>query len=57
MAIEIVKKEIYKVVDGTAVKIETIEEEVEVQTAEELIAEKEAKLLELYEELKQLKGE
>jgi hypothetical protein len=33
------------------------EVEIEVQTQEELIAEKEAKLLAIYEELKQLKGE
>ena len=31
--------------------------EIEVQTQEELIAEKEAKLLAMYEELKSLKGE
>lgn len=57
MATEIVKQEIYTTIDGVASLVEVKEVEVDVPTPEEVIAEKEAKLLELYEELKALKGE
>jgi outer membrane protein TolC len=57
MNTEIVKQEIYKVVDGVTTKVETKEIEVQVPTTEELVAEKEAQLLKMYEELKALKGE
>jgi hypothetical protein len=48
-----VRNEIYD--DNGLVRVEFIE--VEEPTAEELVAEKEAQLLALYEELKALKGE
>ena len=41
--------------DGTVISSQVIETEVEVPTDEELIAEKEAKLLEMYAELQALK--
>lgn len=55
MATEIVKQEIYTTIDGVASLVETKEIEVEVSTTEEIIAEKEATLLKIYEELKALK--
>jgi hypothetical protein len=48
-----VRNEIYD--DNGLIRVEYIE--VEEPTAEELVAEKEAQLLALYEELKALKGE
>lgn len=42
--------------DGSFEKIEEIVE-VEVQSTEEIIADKEAQLLEIYSEIQQLKGE
>jgi hypothetical protein len=48
-----IRKEIYD--DNGLVRVEFIE--VEEPTQEELIAQKEAELLALYEELKRLKGE
>lgn len=53
--IEIHREEIYHVVNGVSTLIEVIETEVEVPTEQELIAEKEAKLLEIYQELQALK--
>jgi len=41
--------------DGTVISSQVIETEVEVPTDEEIIAEKEAKLLEMYAELQALK--
>ena len=55
MATEIVKQEIYTTIDGVASLVETKEIEVEVSTTEEIIAEKEATLLKIYEELQALK--
>ena len=49
------RNEIYKNVNGVTTLIEVIETEIEVQTQEEIIAEKEAKLLEMYAELNALK--
>lgn len=43
--------------DGTTIVVDTITEEVEVPSTEELIAEKEAKLLKMYEELEALKSQ
>jgi hypothetical protein len=52
---EILRNEIYETVNGVTTLIEVIETEIEVQTQEEIIAEKEAKLLEMYAELNALK--
>jgi hypothetical protein len=52
---EILRNEIYETVNGVATLVEVIETEIEVQTQEEIIAEKEAKLLEMYAELNALK--
>lgn len=53
---QIVRYENYEVDDqGVSTLVEVIETEVEVPTQEELIAEKEAKLLEMYAELQALK--
>ena len=49
-------QEIYEVNNGVSVLVETIETEVEVPTQEEVIAEKEAALLAMYEELEELKN-
>ena len=57
MATEKQREEYYEVVDGVTTLVEVKEVDVEVPSKEETIAEKEAKLLELYEELKELKGE
>ena len=54
---EIKRTEFYEMKDGIAVLKEVIEQEVEVQTAEELIAEKEAELLKMYQEIQLLKNE
>jgi len=47
--------EIYEVNNGVSVLVETIETEIEVPTNEEIIAEKEAQLLAMYEEIQALK--
>lgn len=52
---EIQRKEIYEVVDGVTTLKEVIETEVEVPTQEEIIADKEAQLLAIYEEIQSLK--
>ena len=57
MATEKQRQEYYKVVVGETTLVEVKEVDVEVPSVEETIAEKEAKLLEIYEELKELKGE
>ena len=54
---KILREEIYETVDGVSTLIEVIEKEIEVPTIEEVIAEKEAKLLEMYEEIQKLKSE
>jgi len=56
MATKIVTQEIYEVVDGISTLIEVNQLEVELASKEEIIAEKEAKLLELYEELQYFKN-
>ena len=53
---KIAREEIYETVDGVSTLIEVIEKEIEVPTVEEIIAEKEAKLLEMYEEIQKLKA-
>lgn len=53
--IEIHREEIYEVVDGVSTLVEVIETEVEVPTEQELIAQKEAELLAMYQELQALK--
>jgi hypothetical protein len=52
---EIQRSEIYEVIDGVSTLINVIETEIEVPTQEELIAEKEAQLLQMYQELQALK--
>ena len=47
--------EIYEVNNGVSILVETIETEREVATQEEIIAEKEAQLLAMYNELQKLK--
>ena len=54
---KIAREEIYEFVDGITTLVEVIEKEIEVPTVEEVIAEKEAKLLEMYEEIQKLKTE
>jgi DNA/RNA-binding domain of Phe-tRNA-synthetase-like protein len=53
---EIKITEIFEVVDGVSTLIDTIQQEVEVPTQEEIIAEKEAELLAMYKELQELKN-
>lgn len=53
---KIAREEIYETVDDVTTLIEVIEKEIEVPTVEEIIAEKEAKLLEMYEEIQKLKA-
>jgi len=53
MAIQ--RKEIYKLVDGINTLIEVIETEVNTPTTEEIIAEKEAELISIYNEIQKLK--
>lgn len=56
MATEIITTQIYeKQADGTMKLVDTYTEEVEVPTQEEIIAQKEAELLAMYEELQKLK--
>lgn len=50
------REEIYEVVDGVSTLLEVIETEVEEPTQEELIADKEAQLLAIYEEIQALKN-
>lgn len=50
------RKEIYHQKEDGTVEVEVIETPIEVPTAEETIAEKEAKLLQMYEELQSLKN-
>jgi len=49
-------KRIYHMINGEPVLQEVIEIEVEVPTEEELIQEKEAQLLQMYQELQDLKN-
>ena len=56
MNTEIQRTEIYEMVDGVSTLIEIIEQEVEVPTQEEIIAEKEAELLKVYAEIQELKN-
>ena len=56
MATETITTQIYeKQADGTMKLVDTYTEEVEVPTQEEIIAQKEAELLAMYEELQKLK--
>ena len=56
MANQIITKEIYKVNEnGQTVLVETFEIKVYIPTEKELIAEKEAELLKMYQELQALK--
>ena len=52
---QINREEIYEVVDGISTLIEVKETEIDVPTIEEEIADKEAKMLEMYAELQALK--
>lgn len=52
---EIIITEVYEVNNGVSTLIETIEQKITLPTVEEQIAEKEAKLLEMYAELQALK--
>jgi hypothetical protein len=54
---KIAREEIYESIDGVNTLIEVVEKEIDVPTVEEIIAEKEAKLLEMYEEIQKLKSE
>ena len=47
--------EIYQMINGVPILKEVIEQEVEVTTQEEIIAEKEAQLLQMYEEIQAMK--
>ena len=56
MAKETITTEIYeKQADGTMKLVDTYTEEVEVPTQEEIIAEKEAEMLAMYNEIQKLK--
>lgn len=48
-------QEIYEVNDGVSVLVDSIETQVEVPTQEEIIAEKEAEMLAMYQEIQLLK--
>lgn len=48
-------QEIYQMVDGIPFLVKSIETQVEVPTNEEIITEKEAEMLAMYEEIKRLK--
>lgn len=52
---EIIRTEVYENINGVTTLVNVIENEVEVPTQEELIAEKEAQLLAMYQELQALK--
>ena len=53
---EIQRTEVYETVNGVTILKEVIETEVEVATQEEIIADKEAALLAMYEEIQSLKN-
>jgi len=53
--IEIQRTEVYETVNGVTILKEVIETEVEVATQEEIIAEKEAELISIYNEIQKLK--
>ena len=53
--IKIQRSEIYETVNGVTILKEVIETEVEVATQEEIIAEKEAELISIYNEIQKLK--
>ena len=53
---ELKTTEIYEVIDGVSTLKEVIKTEVEVPTQEEVIADKEAQLLQMYQELEALKN-
>jgi hypothetical protein len=53
---EIQRTEIYESIDGITTLIDVIETEVQLPTVEEIIADKEAKLLSLYEEIQEIKA-
>ena len=53
--IEIQRTEVYETVNGVTILKEVIETEVEVATQEEVIAEKEAELISIYNEIQKLK--
>jgi len=55
--IEIQRTEVYETVNGVTILKEVIETEVEVATQEEVIAEKEAELISIYNEIQNLKKE
>jgi len=55
--IEIQRTEVYETVNGVTILKEVIETEVEVATQEEIIAEKEAELISIYNEIQNLKKE
>lgn len=54
---KIERVEIYELVDGVSTLKEVVENEIEAPTQEELIAEKEAELLKMYQELEALKSQ
>ena len=54
--IETERTEVYETVNGVTTLKEVIETEVEVQTQEEVIADKETQLLAIYEEIQALKN-
>ena len=54
---KIQRSEIYEFIDGVSILKEVLETEVEVPTQEELIQEKEAELLKMYEEIQALKNQ
>ena len=55
--IEIQRTEVYETVNGVTILKEVIETEVEVATQEEVIADKEAELIAIYNEIQNLKKE
>ena len=55
--IEIQRSEIYETVNGVTILKEVIETEIEVPTQEEVIADKEAELIAIYNEIQNLKKE
>jgi len=52
---EIQRTEIYKMIDGIPSLVESFETEVEIPTQEEIITDKEAEMLAMYEEIQRLK--
>jgi len=55
--IEIQRTEVYETVNGVTILKEVIETEIEVPTQEEVIADKEAELIAIYNEIQNLKKE